>query len=714
MIRSITKTAQVLAGTLLVIFAITPAFAAKITIYGTGAQVSAGKDPNYTLISAPPPVTVGVHPCATTNSNWLTPPAGLYWDVPYCPQSYTEPVGSYVYETTFDLTGMVPSSAVLTGSAAADDVGEIWLNGVKVANTGGRLTMLPFTITHGLNGAEFKKGLNKLDFVVGNGQSITGVLVQIRGTARPIPQTGGTWQPVGTQPPCGIGATLLLTDGRVLAHCETANMLNWYTLSPDINGDYASGTWAPVASLTNYSPLYFASAVLPDGKVLVEGGEYNPIACGSSPCWTANGALFNPIANGGFGKWTSVSPPPGWSNIGDAQSVVLPSGPFMLANPFTNEQVETTDDGATWTPTGTLKHDRNDEEGWTLLPSADPDAEYVLTVDTYTSGNSTCLPSSKTWSEVYFNGTWVCVGNTPQQLWDDPYTDSNGILRGYEMGPAILRPDGTVFQAGANAHNLNSQGTSAFFDSYTLQWTAGPSFICTLSIGCLGTNFDIADGPAALLPNGNVLMMASPDEDLTPSVFFELQYVTDQLVSFNGPHGIDFNTSSYYGHMLVLPTGQILFTDFSTDVEIYTANDKSYDTVSAPAVTAINGSTCSGNNYWNYFCALPVHNSSPNTITGYRFNGMSQGAAYGDDYQSATNYPLVRLTENQGFTICCTNPPPPKVYYCRTHDHSWMGVATQKLPVSTNFDCPTVPKGQYYLEVVANGISGGSNLVNVQ
>jgi hypothetical protein len=32
-------------------------------------------------------------------------------------------------------------------------------------------------------------------------------------------------------------------------------------------------------------------------------------------------------------SWTSVAPPPGWTNIGDAASEVLPDGTFMLQHP---------------------------------------------------------------------------------------------------------------------------------------------------------------------------------------------------------------------------------------------------------------------------------------------------------------------------------------------------------------------------------------------
>ena len=47
-----------------------------------------------------------------------------------------------------------------------------------------------------------------------------------------------------------------------------------------LTGNYANGTWSQLASLpvingTQYAPLYFASAVLPDGRVLIMGGEFN-------------------------------------------------------------------------------------------------------------------------------------------------------------------------------------------------------------------------------------------------------------------------------------------------------------------------------------------------------------------------------------------------------------------------------------------------------
>jgi len=88
---------------------------------------------------------------------------------------------------------------------------------------------------------------------------------------------------------------------------------------------------------------------------------------------------------------------------------------------------------------------------------------------------------------------------------------------------------------------------------------------------------------------------------------------------------------------------------------------------------------------------------------GLGFNGVTQGAAYGDDVQAATNFPLVRIT----------NLRTSHVFYSRTHDHSSMAVASDE-PVSTQFDVPAAQEpGLSFLQVVANGIASQPVLVLV-
>jgi hypothetical protein len=74
---------------------------------------------------------------------------------------------------------------------------------------------------------------------------------------------------------------------------------------------------------------------------------------------------------------------------------------------------------------------------------------------------------------------------------------------------------------------------------------------------------------------------------------------------------------------------------------------------------------------------------------------MSQASIYGDEGQSATNYPLVRIT----------NVSSHHVSYSRTHDRSSMAVASDD-EVSTHFEVPVSQEpGLSKLEVVANGIA---------
>src|SRR5277367_5487417 len=75
--------------------------------------------------------------------------------------------------------------------------------------------------------------------------------------------------------PDGAQETYQLTDGRVLAQSYRHNGAFWI-LTPDENGSFVDGTWKQVASLASgYSPTDTASQVLSDGRVLIEGGEYN-------------------------------------------------------------------------------------------------------------------------------------------------------------------------------------------------------------------------------------------------------------------------------------------------------------------------------------------------------------------------------------------------------------------------------------------------------
>jgi hypothetical protein len=469
------------------------------------------------------------------------------------------------------------------------------------------------------------------------------------------------WQLLTNQPPvidytdCGPGNPILLTDGTVMLQDDGCQ--DWWKLTPDQFGNYVNGTWTQLASTpAGYSPLYHSTAVLPDGRVIIEGGEYNFLQA----VWTNLGAIYNPLTD----AWTMISPPAGWSTIGDAQGVVLSNGTFMQANCCTTESALLNPATLTWTPTGSGKFDVYDEEGWTLLPN-----RRVLTVDAYVFA----YDARGTNSEIYnpASGAWSSAGSTMVQLWDSAAHCGGHNHASFEVGPAVLRPDGTVFYTGANRCGA---GHTAIYNSITGTWTPGPDFPDSL---------DIADGPAALEPNGKVLMMTSPGIFNTGSRFFEWDGASLTEVS-PAPHAS--SDSSFYGNFVVLPTGQILFTDFFF-VSVYNPSG-TYNPAWAPTIQSAPTHVRPGGSY---------------VISGFRFNGMSEGAAYGDDQQSATNFPLVRITNNRTG----------HVFYSRTHDHSSMAVASPDL-VSTHFDVPvTEEHGPSQLVVVANGIPSAAIAITV-
>ena len=107
----------------------------------------------------------------------------------------------------------------------------------------------------------------------------------------------------------------------------------------------------------------------------------------------------------------------------------------MVANCCTTQQALFNAATLTWTPTGSGKFDENDEEGWNLLPGGK-----VLTVDAYVNFGEAMARTPK--SITLATGSWTSAGSTIVQLWD-----SHGS---FEVGPAMLRPDGTVFATGAN------------------------------------------------------------------------------------------------------------------------------------------------------------------------------------------------------------------------------------------------------------------------
>ncbi len=473
---------------------------------------------------------------------------------------------------------------------------------------------------------------------------------------------GGTWQAVTTAPVDELCNPLLLTDGTVMiAECNTPN---WYKLTPDITGNYATGTWTKLASLpkiagTQYEPLYHASAVLPTGHVIIMGGEYNG---SDTEVWTNLGATYNPLTN----KWAAVSAPADWVKIGNSASVVLPNGTFMLAGCCNSPDADVLFDAKTltWTITGAPGAGGNyqDEQGYELLPSGN-----VLTLDIWTNYPSGGATNAEQYDPTA--GIWSSAGNTPVSLADPAKCDN------WEIGPAVLRPDGTLVAFGGNTGCVSPKTDPiAIYDSTAGTWTSAPDVpsVCGVKVAC-----DLADAPAALLPDGNILFAASPRYGHSPTHFFEFtvgnltRQVSDTLYFAS-------SAGAYFYNFLVLPTGQILSTDFSNIAEIYTPSG-SPAARWAPLVSSVPTSLTACQSY---------------TLRGQQLSGLSQGAYYGDDVQGATNYPIVKIV----------NSSTGHVFYARTSSFTSLAVAP-KTRSATLFTVPgSVEAGASSLFAIANGI----------
>jgi hypothetical protein len=444
----------------------------------------------------------------------------------------------------------------------------------------------------------------------------------------------GTVQPLTNPAPEGTLLTFLLTDGRVLAQSDSDT--HFYTLTPDNTGSYANGTWAKAADLPrNYAPYAGASAVLGDGRVLLIGGEYNF----GLLSLTNLGAIYDPQAN----KWTNLKPPPGkeWAYIGDSAGLVLPDGRYLLGDKLNKAIAAYDPKTGRWTNLkSTGKSDFNAEEGWTLLPDG-----RVFTVDVKNQPNS----------EIYdpATQTWTSAGNTGVDL---VYVDPKGtkIIFGDhqvyhppgEVGASMLLPDGSVFTAGSVPRHEKTAHSAIYKDGV---WSAGPD---------IPNGDDASDVASVLLPSGHVLQET-----------FGHTYEFD---------GTEFKKEPFVGEspLLLLPTGQVLVSG----TEIYTGRGRPKRSWE-PTINAFPATVARGSSY---------------QISGTQFNGLSQANALGDELETFTNYPLVRITNNASG----------HVIYARTHDHSTMGVATGKAIVSTNFDVPAAAEsGASSLVVVANGIS---------
>ena len=165
------------------------------TLFNTGVDDPSGAvladntigDPHYTLTVVPGGTTdIRIR---TSDSGFPIPPyfgdnTLSRWIGPDNSTSLDGPNGTYIYSTTFNLTGFDPSTAAITGGWATDNIGpNIFLNGNPVAGPPslGFSSFTPFSVTSGFNPT-----VNTLGFRLFNTGGPTALRVEMTGGADPL------------------------------------------------------------------------------------------------------------------------------------------------------------------------------------------------------------------------------------------------------------------------------------------------------------------------------------------------------------------------------------------------------------------------------------------------------------------------------------------------------------------------------------------------
>lgn len=201
---------MVFTGLAVVVGMVGQAGAVSINVFNTGVDANGGvalngaTELNYSLTSSPitptpTPLVRALDGTWPQNGAWIPENTTSAWIVPNFDVGaggvLNHPDGLYVYQTTFDLTGLVASSAAITGQWATDNTSTMFINGVDTGNTissgFGFAAFEAFSINSG-----FVAGINILEFRVTNEVQATfnptGLRVEMSGTAN----LSGTANPV--------------------------------------------------------------------------------------------------------------------------------------------------------------------------------------------------------------------------------------------------------------------------------------------------------------------------------------------------------------------------------------------------------------------------------------------------------------------------------------------------------------------------------------
>lgn len=369
-------------------------------------------------------------------------------------------------------------------------------------------------------------------------------------------------------------------------------------------------------------------------QVLRDGRVF--VAGGEYGTGGSHAETFDPLSN----TWTEA-PDPGRDLI-DAISETLPNGnvlepsiatgdPCLIFNIVSN----------TWSNTG-VGYDGQDEAAWVKLPD-----NSILTIDPFGQNSERYIPSL---------GIWVKDSTVPVTMYG----------YGGELGAGFLLPNGNAFFIGATNH------TAIYTPTGTTNagvWTAGAT---------IPNSLGAVDAPAAMMVDGNILCALGTNTSYgSTTYFYEYNYVSNSFAQVGSPTGgTTDNVSAYGTTMLDLPDGTVLFSGNGSQLYDY-----------QPAGSPLT-------NGMPTILSVTTNADGSFLLTGTLLNGISEGAAYGDDEQMASGRPIARMTNGVN------------VLYCRTYNWSTCDIATGTNVLTTDMTLPGgLLAGTYPLVVTANGIS---------
>jgi hypothetical protein len=616
---------------------------------------------------------------------------------------------------------------------------------------------------------------------------------------------------------------LLLTDGSVITQSGDDGQ-HWFKLTPDAHGSYVNGTWITLAPMS-FPRLYFTTNVLQDGRVWLLGGEYtgpyfDPNIAPSGEIYDPVKDTWSPItpypteARANFcghrnvtsdvqltagspvvtGIYSTDRITPGWTItgngipagatvvsvdsatqvtisanatstgpvqamrfrgialacFGDDPSMLISGHRILAGNIFNNSTYIYSVDTDSWTQAATKVYsDRSDEEGWTALSGGG-----ILTYDLFQS-----VAQGQGYAETYdpTQNVWTAIspadGTASGTL---PLLTSPAL--GFELGPSMRLQDGRALVVGANQH-------TALYNQATNTWAAGPDIHGVLSnpFGKIEhANFGSDDAPAALMPNGHVLLAADAGanpitqngdaaagsaiiSNIHSTAGLQVTWAVSQadgnsnvippntvITSIDSRHQIHISANAaasaqqislVFGGVFSSPTQLFDFDPQANRISPVSPplNDPNLPTFPAFVTRMLvlpNGQVLFNDGLGNQLYAytpggstnpayLPViervtHDDGVFTLTGRQLNGPSDASAYGDDSQSNENFPIVRLQNSNGL-----------VFYCRSRD--WTSTSVGAIPhESVKFTLnPAVTPGVYQLIVSSGGISSAPFVLRI-